>query len=646
MKIVTVIPLKKGLPKEDLTYFTANVTPIGSIVSIPIRNKNTLGLVIGSEDVSGAKGDIKNMNFNLKKIIETKETSIFFKEYLDATIEIAKYFIGSKNNVITSLIPAILRERYDEIVKWKRDLTQIPFLQNKESNTKAEKLVYQAPFDERISAYKTLIRSAFAEKKSIFIVVPTENGINNFYEILSKGIEQFTFKLHHGQSERKTLETIKHILTLTHPIVIVGTAPYLSIPREDISTIILEHESSSAYKMITRPYIDLRIFVELFASKLNVKFILSDTVLRFETIARHKDKGSIDVISALAPLNFRINFDGKINMAKRGEKFKILEDQVLQEIHNTLSKKKNVFVYSLRKGLATQTVCRDCNATLSCETCMSPVVLYLSRDGTKRIFSCNRCKKQLSPETKCTDCGSWNLMPLGIGTDTVVEELKKIFPKTNIFKIDKDSVKTSKGAEKIIKDFEETKGSILVGTEMAFTYIKEKVPLSVIASFDSLWSIPNFKMSERIVQIIVSIVANTKDKLIIQTKNENDSAILAVENQNLLPFIMGEIEDRKNLGYPPFKRFIKLTFMGDRDETNQVKKFLTENFQDYEIEIFTGFVAKIKGKYVTNMLIKIDPELWSLPEIKANVKIDEVLFSKLSPLIQSFDIFVDPEDLL
>ena len=35
--------------------------------------------------------------------------------------------------------------------------------------------------------------------------------------------------------------------------------------------------------------------------------------------------------------------------------------------------------------------------------------------------------------------------------------------------------------------------------------------LSVIASFDSLWSIPSFKMSEKILQLIISITEITKD---------------------------------------------------------------------------------------------------------------------------------------
>ena len=68
-------------------------------------------------------------------------------------------------------------------------------------------------------------------------------------------------------------------------------------------------------------------------------------------------------------------------------------------------------------------------------------------------------------------------MPLGIGTDTVFEEIKINFPrktKNKIFKLDRESVKTNKEAEKILKEFEKNSGSILIGTEMAFFYLKEK----------------------------------------------------------------------------------------------------------------------------------------------------------------------------
>jgi primosomal protein N' (replication factor Y) len=209
-----------------------------------------------------------------------------------------------------------------------------------------------------------------------------------------------------------------------------------------------------------------------------------------------------------------------------------------------------------------------------CEKCSAPLVLYLSRDGKKRMFSCNRCKKEMSSETMCSNCKGWNLMPMGVGTDTVFEEVKKHFPETKIFKLDKESAKTNTGAEKIVKEFEENRGAILIGTEMTFFYLKNKIPLSIIASFDSLWSIPNFRMSERIIQLIISMISKTDKKLIIQTKNDKDRAIVALINENLLFFIREELEDRKKLGYPPYMRFIKIIHLGNKEESIEAKRIL------------------------------------------------------------------------
>ncbi|MBI3305612.1 hypothetical protein HYZ82_00555 [Candidatus Nomurabacteria bacterium] len=651
MKILTVIPLKKGPLGQNLTYFSAQDISAGSLVNIPLRSKNTLGLVVSSRDASDIKADVKNMDFNLRKIIEIKKTSIFSPRLLESAIDTANYFLAGANNTITTLIPSIFREYYDEIAE---SYTKSISLEKKENDSvKSEKLIFQAPLEERISSYKTLIRSSFAEKKSVFIALPTEHDIRIFHQLLSRGIEQFTFEFHGGLSTKKNFLRIKDLLKTTHPVLVLATPPFLSLPRPDFKTIILERESSNSYRKIERPYIDLRVFVELFASRSRAKFILSDTLLSFTTISR-KDTENLPL---LYPLSFRINFDGDIKILERGKpikdvltkgekKFKVLLDQSENEIRQYISKKKNVFIFALRKGLATQTICRDCGETLACATCSAPVVLYLSKDGNRRIFSCNRCKKAVDPETSCANCHSWNLMPLGIGTDTVYEEVKKVFGKEKIFQLDKETARNKKGAEEIIKGFENNEGAILIGTEMAFSYLKNKVPLSIIASFDSLWSIPNFAMGEKIIHILLSVLEKTATKLLIQTKNPNDSAILAVKNSNILSFVREELEERKKFSYPPYKRFIKVTHLGNKEEMQNARKILKEILKEYSPEIFSGFVAKLKSKYATNALIKVNPKSWSLPFLTPNYSIDQSLFGKLSSLPSSFEVTVDPEDLL
>jgi len=653
MKILTLIPLQKTTFTEELTYFSTQEIALGSIVTITIRNKKILGLVIGSTDASEAKSEIKNMDFNLKKIIDVKDISIFKKEFLESVLQTSKYFILNKSTLISYLIPSVLKENYDTISQaYKKNDQSIATEKNSNLNIKTEKLLYQASFDDRISYYKTLIRESFANKKSIFIVLPTERDIENFEEYFKKGIENFTFAIHSGLKGKKIINIIGNAVSCNHPVLIIATAPFLSIPRNDIQTIILENESSSMYRTMANPQFDLRTFVEIFASNTGSRLILGDTLLRFETLGR------LDTISTieLRPASFRVAFEGEIEILEKNkknflgeEKFKVISDTSIEVINKSLQKNKNIFVFSLRKGLATFTVCKNCGTEVSCENCLSPVVLYKSRDGKKRMFVCNKCKTNFDPTMTCTHCGSWDLIPLGIGTDTIYEEIhKNVNPeyKEKIFKLDKEIAKSSKDAEKIIGEFEKNRGAVLVGTEMALFYLKNKPSISIIASFDSLWSIPNFKMSEKILQIILKILNKTENQLIIETKNTEDEAIQSIKNGNFMSYVRSELEDRKNLGYPPYKRFIKISYTGEKEETAQVKKYLSDFFKDYDCTIFGGSSEKFKEKYTTNLLIKINPDIWSINNLQEGKNLDLELSKKLTSLQNIFKISIDPEDLL
>ena len=645
MKIISVIPFKKGVWKGDLSYFTSQDIEPGDVVNVPMRKQTVLGLVTSSAPIEKSKSDIKGMDFNLRKVSQNLGRSIFRQEYLNSIFEACDYFAQNKNQALASLIPKIFLENYKELARLKNS-AEDKNAKLSQKNIKTEKLLFQYPFKDRLSIYKTMVRESFARGKSIFLVLPTESDISKWNEHLAKGIEQFAVSFHSGINPAKNLANYKKVMDSEHPLLIIATAPFLSIPLENLGTIILEHENSNGYKMIGRPYFDLRVFAEIFASKTGARLVIADEILRFETIGRMETEH----LGTLHPLSFRLDWEGEIQIAKVEEAkergtFRAIREEAEGEIGRNLAAERRTFIFSLRKGLATQTLCRDCGDTISCPNCGAPLVLYLSHGGQQRMFVCNRCQEAKDSDTACATCGGWNLVPLGIGTDRIEEETSNLFPKASTYKLDKETAKTAKGAKDIVKKWAESKNGILIGTEMAFFYLNETVPLSIIASFDSLWSIPNFKMSEKIIQLIMSTINITEEKLIIQTKNPADPILRAVRSGNLLPFVKEELSDRKKLEYPPYKRFIKITFTGDKEHTLRAKKHLEESFAEYSPEIFSGFVSKQKGQYATNALLKLDLDKWSYFSV-SNGSIDGQLLSKLISLPPSFAVQVDPEDLL
>lgn len=651
MNIVTVIPLKRGIGKESLSYFTSEDISPGTIVSVPLRSKNIDAIVLETEDVADKKSEIKDANYNLKKVESVVGPAPFRPSFFESCKRMRLYTANTTGSIIDTLLPDIFLEKYSEIVKFSK------IESGEETKVKNEKLIFQALKNDRISWYRTLIRESFAKKQSVFIVVPTEYDIEEFYNALSRGIEQYVFKFHSSITKKNIIKSYNTLVSMEHPVLIVGTGGYLAVPRHDIKTIILEHESSSSYKGAYKPFLDIRSFVEILSEEEKIKLIYGDTLLRPETLHRH----DIGELTEVAPPLFRLPQVERVmvvNMAKETEaqgeqkKFSVLSDTTKDMIEYALTHKENVFLFTVRKGLAGITVCHDCGHTILCEDCKIPLVLYGEKQKTatkiarERIFMCNKCGKQKTTETRCTNCESWNLTPLGIGTDRVYEEVRKLYKDANILQIDKETITNDKDMQIASDSFYKNEGSIIIGTELAFSLLREQVVHSAIISFDGLLSIPSFNINQKILHIIEKLHELTKRNLIIQTRMPDTLLLRQVLTGNVLPLFREDLRERKEFDYPPFKRLIKITFRGTAKESEKARAYINEVFSTYEPEIYSAFVGKIRGEYVINTAIKVSPEIWTFPPKDKLKEETSDLFHKLSSLPPSFSVNVDPEDLL
>src|SRR5690606_6509078 len=88
------------------------------------------------------------------------------------------------------------------------------------------------------------------------------------------------------------------------------------------------------------------------------------------------------------------------------------------------------FLFTLRKGLATQVVCHDCKHILKDGDI--PLILFENPKTGVRTLK-NSLTNKDTAGLRCPNCSSWNFDNLGIGTDTVTAELKKFGPKIKIF---------------------------------------------------------------------------------------------------------------------------------------------------------------------------------------------------------------------
>src|SRR3989344_2608260 len=100
------------------------------------------------------------------------------------------------------------------------------------------------------------------ESDLYFFLLPTIEEAEYTFSVLEKGIEGYIFILNGSLSPKKIIETWNKIIKEPHPVVIVATGAFLSLERSDIETIVVEKERSSVYKIIRRPFLDVRYIAE------------------------------------------------------------------------------------------------------------------------------------------------------------------------------------------------------------------------------------------------------------------------------------------------------------------------------------------------------------------------------------------------
>ena len=638
MYLITVVPLSKSARTDVLSYFYSSEIPLGTLVEVPFRSKHLKAIVTETKPIEDMKGAIKTASFQLKKVsrvLAGNTENPFSPELFAACKSLADIYLAPVSKIIDDVIPEVLfEERKKTGARFARARITVPpgFLCESLPN--------------RISWYKTRIRELFAQKKSIYIVLPTEQETEKMFSLLSRGIEEYSVLLTSGIGKKKMTAALKKIHTEEHPLCIFGTATYLSIPREDLDTIVLEHENSGSYRRVVQPCIDMRIFVELYAKEKKISLIFADTLPRLETYNRYKN-GEIDDVfhfgfhPELPDKEFLI---ARAHDGVRGS-WSMLSDELQTLIEQTITAGSRIYLFALRNGLASITACRDCGEVLTCEYCEAPLALFKTT-GDKRLFICNTCKRHTPAESSCKRCGSWNLFPYGIGVESLYDECLKKFPGGTIMRLDRGSVANDKQARDVAKAWSETPGAILVGTELAMHYLPEKIPTTAIVSFDSLFSIPSFRVPERIVELATALRERTAKTLLIQTMYPDDKLLKVTSKPKLIAWYEEELVERQEFNYPPFKTLIKLTGHFTKDALSGERSALAQALAPFSPDIYTTPSPENRDFIRLIALIRVSPKEWSPATLTKGATFNPALKEMLQKLKEHYLIAINPEDLL
>ena len=160
----------------------------------------------------------------------------------------------------------------------------------------------------------------------------------------------------------------------------------------------------------------------------------------------------------------------------------------------------------------------------------------------------------------CAACGNHNFIQRNFGTEKIEEQLQETFPDAKVARMDMDSVKGKNAHDVLIRQFEEQRIDILVGTQMVVKGLDfDHVDLVGILDADGLLHFADFRVNERAFQLMEQVSGRAgrkiaSGKVLVQTSQPSHPVLEKVKQHDFKSMYTEELEKRKQFFYPPFSR--------------------------------------------------------------------------------------------
>jgi len=624
----------------------------GSLVEIPFGSRKTKGVVLRFAQTSPLPlSKLKK----IKKVFEgislppyQIELALWMSEYYISPLYRSLKFIfpfhkiswPSKINQIKKTIPKLKNK-----LKKKRLSQNQREIINKIINAQPNLFGYQ-PFlifdrysnNERLEIYVELIRKIILDGGQVMIlfpeVFPEQKNIQKLIKIFGENIALIRPNL---TPKQKFIlwQQIYH----NQKKIIIGSRSALFMPANNLKMIIIDEEHDQNYKEEQTPRYQVQKVAIKLAELKGIKVILASSTPSIESFYKSKI-GEYKLLKLKKKVSFK---KPKIQILDlRKSKELLLPPLVKSALENYLKRKKRVILFVNRRGLATNIFCQDCGLIPLCQNCDAPLVFHKSE--SKNILICYRCGYQEKAPRLCPNCQSHRLKLGFLGTQGLEKEIRKLFPKIKIIRVDSQTIRKQYDRQRIYKELKLSKNNLIIGTQALNINLKiPKADLLIIFGIDQMLGRPDYKTEEKVFQIIANLIQKNLDRkkgtCLIQSYNPHHPAIKAISSFDFERLYQAEIDKRKLLSYPPFSQFIKIVFQHKKQRLAQEKiEKLAWQLTKNQVSILGPtpcFISKLRGKYCWQIIIK--KPLTLNPSILKKI---------LRPLREGFTIDVDPEQLI
>lgn len=413
--------------------------------------------------------------------------------------------------------------------------------------------------------YLKLIQEVLAKGKSALFILPEINLTPQFLETFATHLSVPIYSYNSGISQSDRYGLWKLLQEDDSPKIIIGVRSSVFLPIKNLGIIIVDEEHDQSLKQDERCPYNARDVAIKRGSIHQVPVILGSATPSLESfyifnkgefsknyIRLHKRANS----SPLPKIKF-------IDMKSKDEEscwpFK---QESLEKIRCALEKKEQVLVYVNRLGFARFLQCRSCGHKFSCPNCS----LNLRYFQGKNEVSCNFCDyKEPAPQI-CPVCSNLKIHQKGFGTERLQVILSEAFPNAKVERFDREELSSPKKINQRLRDFNEKKIDILIGTQMISKgHNFKNTNLVLVLGTDAQMNFPDFRANERVYQQLVQVSGRSgrfgqESEVLVHTFDSSNRVYTYLNDEISDEFYQDELVIRENCGLPPFFKMAIIYF--------------------------------------------------------------------------------------
>ncbi len=422
----------------------------------------------------------------------------------------------------------------------------------------AELLLHGVTGSGKTEVYLAAAEAALERGRGSIVLVPeigmTPQAVGRFVARFGDRVAVLHSRLRAGERRDEW-----HRLRDGEARICVGPRSAIFAPIDDLGLIVIDEEHDASYKQEGDPRYDAREVARRRATECGATLVLGSATPRPESWR------------GLERIELPSRVDGRalptvevIDMRGRDGRAGPLAEATRAALAEVAERGGKAIVLINRRGWAPHLCCRSCGWVAECPSCDVSLVVHAAGQDLR----CHHCGHARRLPPGCPDCGSVTLARAGAGSQRIETEVEAAAGPLEVFRMDADSAAGADAHLEILERFQRAPSGVLVGTQMvAKGHDFPEVILGVVIDADSTLRFPDFRAEERTFALVAQLAGRSgrgerAGRVLVQTLAPNAAAIRHAAAHDAAGFVEGELERRRELGYPPFAHLIRVELAG------------------------------------------------------------------------------------